>query len=219
MKKLTGLMHIENWNRKHTLVAAFLLLALIALYVYGHKQYISPVKATAALWQEDVTPENEAVNYVELSVEDLKAVEQAIPLGEREREGDIMRDLERVVRMQGMSITSFSPVDGGEKSNVVPSIKGVIINSDAYTLQVSGGAVEQLDAFLVEMNESRRYIRIDSVRINQGEELRVDIGMTVFHRGDTSGDSQTGRERPERPERPDRSQPDESNVDKSKSDK
>lgn len=208
MKKLISLMHIENWNRKHTLISAFLLLALIALYVYGHKQYIAPVKATAALWQEDVKPEDTGVKHVELSVDDLKAVEQAIPLAERDREGDVMRDLERVVRMQGMSVTSFSPVDGGVKSNATPSIKGVTINADAYMLQVSGGSVEQLDSFLLELNESRRYTRIDSMRVNQGEELRVDIGLTVFNRGDSSDERS----------RPDRSKPDEPNVDTAKPD-
>ena len=158
-----------KWNRESALVILMAAMILLAMYYYGHKNYVDPIKAEADDLKGTISaqqalldnyPPSEALlaEYIDKSL----STENFLPSGDQAHAG--------LVRLEELALENDVQLEGMARSSYQASVEGVPEQfvGNSYEVNVSSESPANFRSLIAALMKEERVWNVTSLTYNGG---------------------------------------------------
>ncbi len=169
---------LTNWNRSHTLILILLIAFAAFLYVAGYRTIIQPLQNDLASTEEQVDLYERQVQQLEKQDksmdESLQQITKQVPADKKP--DAVLNELRQMADKTNVVIESIA------SSGSSAAEEGGLSNA-GYMLEVSGANINEVNAFLEAVQKGERFMRIDTISVEQGDSANLSLEIATFYSG------------------------------------
>ncbi|WP_099158756.1 hypothetical protein [Virgibacillus ndiopensis] len=169
---------IKDWSKKHTFILVGLIVAGFIVYGISYVVIINPLKAelNAVEKQEDMYDKqlNKLEEQLNRNLEqDDKNITVQLP--KQKAPDNTLRHIQKLATSSNVMILSLQFVGlEGQSEKDLP----VGVNSDNYSLEATANNLDEMNTFLIAMQNSENLLTIDTINLDKNKN---DINLTVTY--------------------------------------
>ncbi|GAA0447638.1 hypothetical protein GCM10008983_27110 [Lentibacillus halophilus] len=167
-----------NWNRSHTLILIVFVALAALIYLAGYRTMIQPMQSDLASTEEQVDLYEQQVKQLKNQDgrldESLQQITEQVPADKKP--DAVLNELRQMADKTNVDIDSISSSGAGGDNDSD-------LNSAGYNLDVTGANIQDVNAFLDAVQKGDRFMRIDSISIEQDGSADLSLALSTFYSG------------------------------------